>query len=434
MTTALRRRLLPAAIAWGIGGVPLAASAAEPATTKAPDSAPQTPDARFRDPARRPWGRCTDDVDPCTRPRPARVLLLSLGALGGGVAAGLLFALGDRLAPGDPATLLVGAGALAGGGALVGMAAGRLGADRAALPDRIRPSVASLDWTVAQPANLDERQPHTLALRWAPTWRFSDGSRVRLVGHFGGWPRPRQQVDPRPQTQSSSDGRDGTAPRSLSQRQLSASVGLDWAVALPYPAVRRPERSSFLGPAEVRWRPTFEFRRDTYELGEASTTRTVERTMLLPLTAGARWYLSPRQRFTFYVGPRFDMIAYAEPGQDGLSRGRGVQLGPLYGEAWYDIDVPLTPGRRRDGELRHANVNAMLSMGYVHSRFDGRGFNFGPVVGFLGPFHLAWITRIRPRGSKLAVQAGASARLGNGFSGTLDVGLVVPDFGPGGKR
>lgn len=367
------------------------------------------------------------------RPRPARVLLLSLSALGGGLAAGILFALGDRLAPGDPATLLVGTGALAGAGALVGMAAGRLGADQAALSDRVRPAAASMEWSVAQARNLDEREPHTVALRWAPTWRFADsGSRVRLVGHFGGWPGARRQVDPRPQLEAIDDGLEGTAPRTFSQRQLSASIGMDWAIAVPYPAVRRPARSSFLGPAEVRWRPTFEFRRDTLELGDAST-RVVERTMLLPLTAGARWHLSPRQRFTFYLGPRFDMIAFAEPGEDGLSRG-GAQLGPLYGEAWYDIDIPLTPGRRRDGEPRKADANAMLTMGYVHSRFDGRGFNFGPVIGFLGPFHLGWITRIRPRGSKLAIQAGATARVGNGFSGTVDVGLVVPDLGPGGRR
>jgi hypothetical protein len=420
---ALGRRLLPTAVASGV-----LAGALSPSAAAAPPREPAS-DARFREGSH--YWRCTDDVEPCHRPDPARSILLALGAVGGGVAASLLFALGDRLAPGDPATLLVGTGAVAGAGALIGFAAGRLGADSAAVPDRIRPATAGLDWTVARPANLDEAQPHTLSLRWAPTWRFTPGgARVRLIGHLGGWLNPSRQVDPRPQAAASADDREGTAPQTFRQRRLSTSVGLDFAVPLPYPVLRNPRRSAFLGPAELRWRPTFDIRREAIDL-DGVDPRVVERTMLLPLTVGARWHLSPRQRFTFYAGPRFDMVAYADPGTDGLSRGR-PQLSPLYGEAWYDIDVPLT-SRHRD-KPRLVDATGMLTMGYVHSRFDGFGLDFGPVVGFLGPVHVGWLTRIRPRGSKVAAQLGATGRIGNGFAGTLEVGIVVPDLGPGGRR
>src|SRR5690606_18073745 len=114
------------------------------------EQAEAVPGAAYRDPQRRKWSRCRDDDDACDRPGPARLLLLSLGAIAGAAAAGLLFALGDRHAIGDPATLLVGTGAVAGAGALVGMLAGALGGDGAALPDRVRPSTAELSWTWAQ--------------------------------------------------------------------------------------------------------------------------------------------------------------------------------------------------------------------------------------------------------------------------------------------
>jgi hypothetical protein len=146
------------------------------------------------------------------------------------------------------------------------------------------------------------------------------------------------------------------------------------------------------------------------------------------LTAGARWQLSPRQRFTIYLGPRFDFIAYSDPGTRRLHRG-GALFGPVYGEAWYDVDFPMTLGPRRDGAPRRATVNSQLNLGYVHSRFDGRGFNFGPVIGFLGPLHLRWATRVRPAGWKVALQAGAGVAIGNGFLAGVSFGVALPDLG-----
>jgi hypothetical protein len=390
-------------------------------------STPQPPPAaRYRKcgPGRR-FLCCAPGTQPCIRSGAARLTLLSLGIAAGTVASGLLFALGDRYAGGDPATLFVGAGAMAGFGALFGSLIGRLGGDRPGDPDRVRPSTLGLDYGIGVPGNLDETQPHAMLMSFAPNWFFrGDGGRVRLFGHFGGQLWTEREVDPRPQNSAAIPGQDGTSPVVLRDRQLSAGVGLDFAVATPYPALKR---SRFLGPAELRWKPEVQIRRDVIGPGSA-TEHVVERTMLLPLTAGVRWILSPRQRFTFYFGPRFDMVAYSDPGSRRVHRGR-PQVMAFYGEAWYDVDFPMTLHPRRDGKPRRAAVNSQLNLGYVHSRFDGNGFNFGPVIGFLGPLHVRWTTRVRPHGWRVALQPGAGIAIGSAFTAAVSFGLVLPDLG-----
>ena len=352
----------------------------------------------------------------------ARLTLLGVGAAVGGVAATMLFALGDRSNAGDPATFFVGGGAIAGAGALFGSLIGRLGGDAPADADRVRPSTLGVDYRVPQPGALDETNPHQMRMTFAPNFFFRDGGgRIRVFGHVGGTLWQERQVDPRPQFQQPIEGQLGTAPVSLRERRLSVGVGADLAVNLPYPVFTR---SSFLGPSELRYKPEFQIRRETLDPGLPSQ-RVIERTMMLPLTVGARWRLSERQRFTVYFGPRLDTISFAEPGQEKLQRG-AAQIGPLYGEAWYDVDFPMTRGERRDGAVRRAKVNSQLSMGYVHSRFDGRGLNFGPVIGFLGPVHLRWATRVRPTHWPVALQFGAGATIGNGLSAAANVGIVLP--------
>lgn len=390
------------------------------------EAAPIEAEQRFRTchPKRQFWC-CTSGESPCVRTSMARATLLGVGALVGGVAATMLFALGDRNSAGDPATFLVGGGALAGAGALIGSLVGRLGGDGPGDPDRIRPSTVGLDYRVTQPGALDETHPHDMRLSFAPNLFFpGDGGRLRIFGHVGGTLWQEQQVDPRPQFQQPIEGQSSTAPVVLRERRLSIGVGADLAVNLPYPVL---ERSSFLGAAELRYRPEFQIRRETRDPGLPSQ-RIVERTMLLPLTVGARWRLSQRQRFTVYFGPRFDIVSYGEPGEDRLERGR-AEIGPLYGEAWYDIDFPMGRRPRHDGSTRRAVVNSQLSLGYVHSRFEGQGLNFGPVIGFLGPVHARWATRVRPRGWPLAFQAGAGVSIGNGLAGVINLGVVLPDLG-----
>jgi hypothetical protein len=400
----------------------VAEPAAVPTEVAPSPAASLDPDAARR----RQWASCAHHVEPCTRSRAARALLLTLGLAGGTVAAGLLFGLGDRLVQADPATLLVGMSALAGMGAVVGAIAGRLGADGPGLPDRLRPATVSLAQSYAGPRILDETPAHGTLLRVAPTMFLpgSDG-RLRLFGHVGGWLVPVREVDPRPQHTEVLPGQQSTAPRVLRQRRLSVGLGLDLAVALPYPLLA-PHRSARLGATELRWRPEVQIRRDTFAPG-TSQAAILERTMLLPLTVGVRWHLSERQRLTLYAGPRFDVVAFSDRGSTDLRRG-GAQIGPLYGEAWYDLDVPLDPRTRRNDRPRSLVATGQLTLGYIHAKFDGHGFDLGPVIGFLGPVHVGWATRLRPVGSPLAAQLGAFARLGNGDAMVaLELGLVVPD-------
>lgn len=402
-----------------------ATSASTPVTTEPQTASTPEPAPSFRSKSaerRTRWAACIEGVTPCTRARPARALLLSVGAVSGAIAAGLMFGLGDRLTQSDPAVLLAGLGGLAGVGAVTGALAGRVGLDGATLPDRLRPSTASLAYDYRGPLVLDESRPHTMSLRVAPNLFLpEDHGRLRLFGHVGGWLNPKREVDPRPQFTEVPPGQEGTAPSVQRQRNLSIGVGFDLAVNLPYPVLSRSAR---LGAAELRFRPEVQVRRERYDPGTADSVL-VERTMLLPLTVGARWHLSPRQRFTAYFGPRFDYLAFSDPGSNALRRG-GAQIGPLYAEAWYDIDVPLTPARR-DGRTRSIIATGQLSLGYIHSRFDGQGFNLGPVIGFMGPLHVGWQTRLRPVGSPVAAQLGAFARLGSGATLGLELGIVAPD-------
>lgn len=412
----------------GSQAAPEAGTEPSPAPAPAATVEPAPPAAPAADPdaeRRRRWASCNASATGCTRSRPARLLLLGLGLASGAVAAGLLFGLGDRLAPGDPATLLVGLGAVAGAGAAVGMLAGRL-AEGPPLPDRLRPPTASLAYGYAGPRILDETPPHSMLLRMAPNvFLPHDHGRVRLFGHVGGWLRPVTEVDPRPQLTEVPPGQQGTAPRVLRQRHLSIGLGADLAVALPYP-VRKPRRTARLGSAELRYRPEVQIRRDRFDPGTPNA-HLLQRTMLLPLTAGVRWHLSPRQRFTVYFGPRLDVVSSSDRGSDRLHRG-GLLLGQLYGEAWYDVDVPLTERPRRDRRPRALVATGQLTLGYVHSGFDGPGVDLGPVIGFLGPLHLAWSTRLRPVGAPVAAQLGAFARIGSGTTLGLELGLVAPDL------
>jgi len=366
---------------------------------------------------------CLPDAEPCGRPGPARALLLSLGAAAGAGAAGILFALGDRLANGDPATLLVGGGAVAGVGALLGIVAGRVLGDGPAMEDRVRRETIGFGLVGSGTSVLGERSPPLGALRFGPTLWLDARSRVRLVGEIAGVLGAERHVDPRPQVADASVSGAGSSPTALTRRVLGFSLGLDFAVGLPYPVLRRSAR---LGRAELRYRPEVQFRREWLALGD-SGVRIVEHTMLLPLLVGARWHISPRQRFTFYVGPRFDVVSYSALDGTKLARGK-PNIAPLYGEAWYDLDIPLSEHPRRDGAQRKAKTSGMLTVGYVHSRFGGRGFNVGPVIGFLGPIHAEWTVRVRPRGSKTAAQIGTGVIVGNGVAITGTVGAVLPDL------
>ena len=332
----------------------------------------------------------------------------------GATGASLLLLGRERWAARDPAGALMGAGALGVGGVIAGAIAAATLGDFPGHPDRIRPAELEGRLTLDETAVSQERHPPTGMVRWAPTYYFGDGSRVRLIGGAGGVLGQVEEVDPRPQ-------QGGAYDVGLVERRIAVDLGLDLAVALPYP-ILSPRRSHHLGPVELRYRPEVAIRRHIFQPG-TDQARVLERTMLLPLTVGFRWHVSPRQRFTFYLGPRFDFIAYSDQVDDGLSRGRPV-IGPVHGAAWYDIDVPfdlLMPQR-----LRRVELNGMLRLGYVHSRFEGRGFNLGGAIGFAGPFQAEWTMRVRGRGAQYAAQAAVGAWVGNGVAPYISLGVVFP--------
>ncbi len=396
---------------------------ATPTASTVPTSPqPVSPDIR-EGPSRPRFTACNPGSDPCVRSRPARVLLATTGAvvgLGGGAL--LLLTLGDSRNGGDPGGILVGGGALALGGAVLGSLIAIVSRDQPGRSDRIRPATLGLGLDFPGRAWTDEVNPAALRMEFAPTyWLPSKRGRLRLSGHVGGLLGTLQDVDPRPQSIAPQPDLEGTYPVALRERQLSIGLTLDTAFSLPYP-VLPATRSAHLGAAEFRYKPEVQIRRHTYQPG-TDRTEVVERTMLLPLTFGLRWHLSERQRFTIYTGPRFDFLGASTPGTTQVQRGGGL-LGVWYGEAWYDIDVPLTKP-----QARH-QLNAQLSLGYVHSHFSGRGLDLGRVVGFFGPFRVDWHMRLRPASwKKTALQASIGAWVGNGITVAARLGVVLPDLG-----
>lgn len=361
--------------------------------------------------------QCSPGMRPCVRSHPARLVLGISGVLVGAAGVAYLLLLGDSLGGGDPGGAMAGGGALMLGGALLGGLASLVDGDRAGHPDRVRAETIGLRYELGQARVLGEVHPGTLQARWAPGWYFPrDRGRLRVMGYAGGLLGRDVQVDPRPQA--------GVFQAQAGARRTGFGFGLDLALAVPYP-LPGARRSAWLGPVEVRWRPEVHVHRELY--GEGSDTpRLVSRTMLLPLTLGLRWHLSARQRLTIYAGPRLDYVAFSATGEPPLRRGP-PQVGSLHAEFWYDLDVPLT--LRPAGRPRRADVNSLVSLGYVHSRVNGPALGLGPTSGFLGFVQAAYRVRVRPRGAPYALQFGAGAAIGRTSGAFLELGVALPDLG-----
>lgn len=393
-----------------------------PAAAAAGQGAPSRANSSPEDPARlrRPFFRCSAGAQPCTRSHPARLVLGFTGLLVGAAGATYLLLLGDRLGAGDPGAAFVGGGTLMLSGALLGGVAGLVDGDRRNHPDRVRQETIGLTYDFGQRPILGEVHPGAMHARWAPGWYFPrDLGRLRFTGYAGGLVGREVNVDPRPQA--------AVFPALPGVRRTSFGFGLDLAVALPYPLLGA-SRTSWLGPAEIRLRPEVHVQRELYGDG-SDAPRLISRTMLLPLTVGLRWHLAARQRFTAYLGPRFDLVAFSATGAPPLRRGP-AQLGSLHVEAWYDLDIPFTlrpvDGR---GRSRRAAVNSTVSLGYVHSRFNGTALNIGPTSGYLGHVHAAYRVRVRPKDALYALQVGAGASVGRTLGVFLELGVALPDLG-----
>jgi hypothetical protein len=400
----------PLAVALAVVSLATPAAAAEPATERA--------DCPSLEPC------CVPGEQPCHHPGAARGALAALGGAGLGLGVTGFVLLGDSLGSGDPYGGLAGA-------SFVGLTGVGLGALVAALTARGETSIEDrpgrptlrVGLTPGGTRTFDEADPWGLRLSIDPSIHLHDA--LTLQPHLGlslglG---TRVDVDPRPQLQRETSDQQGTFTPVLRRRTWKFSGGAELAVRLPYPMpVARPART---GPFEVRWRPTVEVRRRVWQPG-TDKAQIVESVGLHPALVGFRWHLSPRQRFTVLAGPRIDWIGFSDPGETTIRRGPPVQAA-FYGEAWYQIDVPMTPlGQGK------AAVSGRLNLGYVHSMLDGQSLEFGPMVGFLGPMNVSFDLRVRRREAPVALQVTAGWWIGVGGGPYVELGLVAPDLRPAG--
>ena len=394
--------------------------------------APNLPPATVSTPPRvPPLRRCLPNAQPCYRKTSARLLLAGIGVVTIGASLAAIFMGSDRQGIGDPGPGLAGAGVIAAGGATIGGLASLAHLDGPAVEDRITPATIGLGLGLGGADFTDELLPYSISGSIAPTWYFpKELGRLRLLGRVGGQLGKRLERDPRPQTSKD----DGSFQPGLESQSMSFEAGLDLAFSLPYPLNSRPRaKPAFLGQFELRYKPLFFFSRDSLRfaaqlegLDEGTETggepTISQRVALTPLNFGLRWNVTPRERFTVYMGPRWDLNGYGAPGDVVMSKPNAA---PIYTEAWFDIDLrihQLLPGRR-------ASVVGQFTVGYIHSRFYGIGLNFGAIVGFLGPVVSQFSLRVRPRGSIVAYQFELGVRAGGGINPFLRAGIVLPSLG-----
>jgi len=399
-----------------------------PPSDEAPDDADPVPpttwplDGRQACPSLRAC--CVPGEEVCTHPGLSRLLLGTFSGAGFASGAGMFLFVGDSLDSGDPQGALIGTSLIGIGGSILGLFADLLTpGNPGRVDDRPARPTVRLSLTPGGTATLDEAVPYGLGLRLDPTIRL--GSVGSIQPHVGvSIPLGETaQVAPIGGNTALPDQEAGF-PVVLRSWRMRVSVGAELAIKLPYPlAVKRP---LYAGAIEVRWKPQLEVRRRVLHPG-AANAQVIEHAALYPVNLGLRWHVAPRQRFTFYVGPRVDWLAFSDPGSTTMRRG-GATLGAFYGEAWWQLDIPFSPlGRRKTA------VNGRLNVGYIHSNLDGQRFDLGAIVGYFGPVELSFDLRIRKVGTPVAVQLTGGYRLTTGGGPFLEVGLVTPDIGKAGS-
>ena len=367
---------------------------------------------------------CVAEEDACWHPAAGRglqALVTGSVALAGGAGLG---SLGDSMRVGDPLPQMIGVGAVG----LIGNGLGAIAAlispgGEGAVADSPRRPTLSLRLSPGGGTTLDEQVPYGLSFSVDP--RISLHERVAVSPHFGvSFQLGRStQVDPRPQHVLPLEAQESTFPEVLESWNFKLSAGGELGVLLPYPALVPSPLGS--GALELRWFPRFEVRRREVTTGGGS--QAIQHVALYPLTLGLRWHASPRQRFTCYVGPRIDWQGYSESGSTELGL-RTARLGPLYAEAWWELDIPLTP----EGG-RAAHLYGRLNLGYIHSNLDGKGLDAGSIVGYFGPVEVSFDLRIRKRGAKMALQITAGAQIASGGGPFVKIGWVAPSQPGGGS-
>ena len=360
------------------------------------------------------------DTEPCVHPGLARAMLA--GTTAAFAIGGLLgFEAGDSVGARHPWAQMMGVGGIGligvGIGTILGLLSPR---GEVAVKDRVGRATFRLTVTPGGTSVLGESSPYGLAVAFDPVLDLTDVFSVQPHVSVSMALGTAVDVDPRPQLQGTGADPETTFPVAATRDTLKVSAGAEFSWKLPYPApgLLVP---AYAGLVELRYKPSITVRKRTLHAG-TEAEQTVELTTLNPMLFGVRWHVSPRQRFTFYVGPRWNWIAFTDPGQDSLRRGP-PQNGGLYAEGWYQIDVPFTP----EGKKK-TSVSGRLNLGYVHDKLTGAALDTGAVIGFFGPINLSWDFRFRRVGAPVAVQITTGVWLTAGGGPYIELGFVAPDI------
>ncbi len=331
---------------------------------------------------------------------PGRVALVVGGVASAVAGAAWFLEFGDRLGSGDHAAMLLGGGAIAAGGALAGaLAVATVDGDGANIDDRaFAPSVA-VTLGSGGTSTLGESAPIPGSVALTPRLQLSDRLRLtpRAVGHLD--LGSTVHVDPRPQLD---------APPGLTTRSSGIDLEIELRGTLG-PDAARPTFDWILRPG---WSNRWESR-----IYADDSERDLRRARVLPATVGGRWHLSGRQRFEMLVGPALTNVGWSEGGGRDATP---VILGRTYFEATYQV------GFDHAGPVLGHHATSRLRGRYVHSTYDGVGYNVGAVIGYFGPFEVAYDVRLRRRPSAWALQGGLGMAIGDGGGVAATVGLVPP--------
>jgi len=330
-----------------------------------------------------------DDVAARPRGRGSRIALGIGSGVGFAAGAAWYFVLGDTYGAGDPASLMVGGGMIGAGGVLAGAAVAGLAGDDALVDAVSSPAIAAgLGYNGGAWAG--EAIPYSPKLSLSPAVPLGDWGQLGLSSSASTDLGASLDLDPRPQA--------GTEP------VLEASGrSVDLSAELQVYATRH---------VWFALRPMTQVRVEQFQYADGQS-QTLHRRATMPATAGAWFNVSDRQRFGMYVGPRWDRIRTGD--------GEGsTWLGPLYGEAHYDLQLD-------HGRLLWGESHSRVRLSYLHTNFDGAGFNAGAMVGFAGPFRVEWDLSIRKPDARWAWQAGLDADIGEGGGAAMSIGLTPPN-------
>lgn len=334
-------------------------------------------------------------------------IVLALASVGG-LAAGAVwfFEGGTYLGAGDPAALLMGASFVGLTGASVGSLTRLSAGSDAAFDDRVAGSWVSLEGTSFGTTTEGERRPASSALRLSPQIHL--GEKLRLTPSLRSSLQvgPHVDVDPRPQ---------GDLEPALRSRSDSLDLSLELR-AFPGPGI---DRRTGLDRIDFIARPLLQMRFERIESLPGGDVRRLRRTALVPLTLGARYNVSERQRFEVVAGPQLDGIAWSG------ERGEGFDSAPMYWGApfmavHYDIHVPYLWGPLEE------RARSRLRIAYTSSQFAGLGIDTSAVIGYIGPLTLQYDTEWRSKSGGAALLTGLSATLAEGGSAALTIGFVPP--------